>query len=105
MPENLKSIPVVCEDAWKKYGGKAALFRVIIDGKTHTRIGEFMIHQNPTRINLLTTPALDGQVGSSEIIHLSQEAVDSILPIPNVAEYAFVVFAPLENRLFRERKK
>lgn len=77
----------------------------MINGKAHTRIGEFKIHLNPPHIDLLIAPALDGEPHSFEEIHLSQEAVDSIRPIQNEAEYEFVVAAQLNHCLFRKRRK
>ena len=105
MADEPKFIPVVCPDAWEKYGHKRALFRVVLNGKQYTRIGDFRIHHNPVRIILQIHPALDGEPHSFEDVHLSQEAVDSIRPIQNQAEYEFVVTGILGNCLFRKKHK
>ena len=99
-----KIIPVVCSDAWERYGNKKALFRVAMNGKEFTRIGDILVHFNPLHIVLRIVPDLHGNLNTCEDIHLSQEAVDSIRPIQNQAEYDFVLTLPMNNLLFLENR-
>ena len=105
MLDNMKMIPVNCPDAWEKFGNKKALVTIKWGTELKTFIANFIVRQNPTRIGLEIQPSLDGDETQWDEIHLSQEAVDMLRPIPNERGYDFVLPESLSYCHFRQQRK